>query len=151
MDVKTADMQSPLDNNIVQRLRQENMALRAELRALHSVTQLQTSQSTAHAGHEQTFDFMKLPREIRNLVYELCLVVGEVRIGNTDWAQRPDMRCKVPKSAKAEVSLFTVSRQIRRETLEVYLSKNDFVIPNAVMWSSRGSSTEFAHCIPGCP
>lgn len=83
-------MQSPLENDIAQRLRQENAALRAELQALRSTTQFQASQSISRASHEQTFDFLKLPRELRNQIYELRVVVGEVRIDLLEKPLRPD-------------------------------------------------------------
>lgn len=135
MEAKTADVHPQPEHDIVQRLQQENAALRAELQALRSITLTAASHSTTHADHEHSFDFVKLPRELRNEVYELCVVVGEVRIGDDDWAQWPDMRYKGPKSAKAEVALFTTNKQIRLEALEVYISKNHFIVPNAAMWS----------------
>ena len=141
-EAKTANMQSTLENDIVRRLRQENAALRAELLAMRLFS---TSRD------ERTFDFLKLPRELRNLVYECCVAVGEVRIGGADWVQQPDMRYKLPKSAKAELSLFTVNKQIRLEALEVYLSKNHFVVPNAAMWWSSGPRIHFTRRIPGLP
>jgi hypothetical protein len=66
METKTTNMQPHLENDIVQRLQEENAALKVELQALRSTTQLQAPLSIAHASHEQTFDFLKLPRELRN-------------------------------------------------------------------------------------
>ena len=150
MEGKAVDVQTPPENDIVQRLQQENAALRAELQALRSTAQLKASHSAPQ--HEHIFDFMKLPRELRNLIYEFCVVVGEVHIGDHHhWAQHPDMRYQRPKSAKAEVSLFTVNKQVRSEALEVYLLKNHFVVPSAAMWTSDGSSAGYARHIPGRP
>lgn len=150
MEAKTADVQPAPEHDVLQRLQQENAALRAELQALHSTTQLHASHPIAHAGHEQTFDFLELPRELRNRVYEFSVVVGEIQIGGAGWAQHPDMRYKRLKSARVEFSPFAVNKQIRLEALEVYLSKNHFVTPNAIMWSPDSSCTEHSP-IPGCP
>lgn len=150
MEADTADMPPALQSQTLQQLQQEIATLKAELQALRSPTQLQPSHSTSRAGHEQAFDFLKLPRELRSLVYEFCVVVDEVRIGDADWAQYPDMRYYHLKRARAEFSLVTVSKQIRLEALEVYLSKNHFVVPNASMWSADSSGTECSP-IPGCP
>jgi len=128
MEAKAADVQSVSENDIVQRLRQENAALRAELQALRSLTQLQISSSTTRAGHEQTFDFMKLPRELRNLVYELCVVVGNIYIAMPTKFSREDMRCQQPRDAPATTSLFAVNKQVRHEALELYLARNHFII-----------------------
>lgn len=131
-------MQSPLENDIAQRLQQENAVLRAELQALRSTTQFQASQSISRASHEQTFDFLKLPRELRNQVYELCVVVGEVRIDLLARLYTADMRCQQPKDAAAVISLLAINKQIRHEALELYLSKNHFVLNTADPGSSAG-------------
>jgi hypothetical protein len=129
MEAKTADMQLLPEHDIVQRLQRENAALRAELQALRSNTQLQSShQSTVCASHEQTFDFVKLPRELRNLVEELCVVVGNIYIALPAKFYREDMRCQRPRDAAATTSLFAVNKQIRHEALELYLSKNHFIL-----------------------
>ena len=151
MEAKTADMPPASENKTLQELQEENAALRAELRALRSSTQLQAPHSTSRAGHEQAFEFLKLPRELRNHVYEFCVVVGEVRVGDHKWLQRADMRYKHPEGARAEVSLFTVNKQIRLEALEVFLSKNHFVLPNAAISSPNGFRDGYVRHIPGCP
>lgn len=150
MEAKTADMPPASENKTLQELQQEIAALGAELQALRSTTKLQAPHSISRAGHEQAFEFLKLPRELRNHVYELCVVVDEVRIGDADWAQYPDMRYYYLKRARAEFSLLAVNKQIRLGALEVYLSKNHFVVPNASMWSSDSSSVEQS-LVPGCP
>lgn len=150
MEAKAADMPPASENKTLQELQQEIAALRAELQALRSTTQLRAPHSISCAGHEQAFDFLKLPRELRNQVYEFCVVVGEVRVGDHEWLQRPDIRYNHPKGAKAEVSLFTVNKQIRLEALEVFLSKNHLVLPNAAM-SLNGFRNGYTRHIPGSP
>lgn len=104
---KTTDMQPPPENDIVQRLQQEISALKAELQALRPTTHSAASHSSAHAGHERTFGFMKLPRELRNLVYEffvllwarfeLVCLLGSVRM--TCAATNPEMQLQQPHSS----------------------------------------------------
>jgi hypothetical protein len=149
MEAKTTDMQPSPEHDIVQRLQQENVALRAELQALRSTTQLQLSHATAHAGHEQTFDFMKLPRELRNLVYEVCVVVGNVQIGKPARFCMDDMRCHQRRDAAAATSLFAVSKRIRHEALELYLSRNHFITTAADMETSYGYNADPLRRIPG--
>lgn len=150
MKAKAADMPPASENKTMQELQQEIAVLRAELQALRSTTQLRAPHSISRAGNEQAFDFLKLPRELRNQIYEFCVVVGEVRVGDYKWLQRPDMRYNHPKGAKAEVSLFTVNKQIRLEALEGFLSKNHLVLPNAAM-SPNGFRNGYARHIPGSP
>lgn len=127
MESSTTDKRSAFDSNTIQRLQDENTALKAELQALRSVTKFQISQQDS----EQTFDFLGFPRELRNAVYELCVVVGEVRIVRPHQFKSADMRYKRPRDARAEVQLFGVNKQVQREAFEIYLSKNHFVIPAA--------------------
>jgi hypothetical protein len=150
MESSTTDKRSASDSNTIQRLQDEITALRAELQALRSVTKFQTSQQDS----EQTFDFLGFPRELRNAVYELCVVVGEVRIVRPHQLQPLDMRYKRPRDARAEVQLFGVNKQVQREALEIYLSKNHFVIPAADFSSGYTGYmyTDIAYpfgCIPG--
>lgn len=119
MEAKTANMPPASEKRSLQELQQEIAALRAELKALRSPTQLQAPHSTPRAGHEHVFDFLKLPRELRNLVYGFCVVMDEVRISDADRAQYPDMRYYYLKSARADSSLVAVNKQIRLEALEV--------------------------------
>lgn len=143
MEAKTTDTPPASENKTFQKLQQENAALRAELQALRSTIQLQAPHSISRAGHEQAFDFLKLPRELRNLIYEFCVVVDEVRIGGAFADYRTpytDMRYYHPKSARTELSLVAVNKQIRLEALEVYLSKNHFVVPEALMQLFPNSS-----------
>ena len=148
MEAKTADMPPASENKTLQELQQEIAALRAELQALRSTTKLQAPHSISRAGHEQAFEFLKLSREIRNHIYEFCVVVGEVRVGDHKWLQRADMRYKHPKGARAEVSLFTVNKQIRLEALKIFLSKNHLVLPNDAMSSPNGFRNGYTRHIP---
>lgn len=143
METKTTNMQPHLENDIVQRLQEENAASKVELQALRSTTQLQAPLSIAHASHEQTFDFLKLPRELRSQVYELCVVVGKVHIARPIRLFPADMRYQSPRDAAALVSLFAVNKLIRLESLELYLSKNQFII----MVAEQGLSAN----VDGCP
>jgi hypothetical protein len=110
-------------------------------------------QPIARTGHGQTFRFLDLPEDLRNMVYKLCVVVGEVRISRPGQAQSVDMRYGHARGARAEVSLFRVNKQVRRESLPLYLSSNHFVIP-AVETSSledpEDAETAVTSVIPGC-
>jgi hypothetical protein len=61
-----------------------------------------------------------------------------------------DMRCQQPRDATAIISLFAANKQIRHEALELYLSKNHFILTVADPLSRAGLD----HCplgqIPGC-
>lgn len=134
---------SPCELDTVQRLQAENAALRDELQALRSVTQLQAS--APDSGTRHIFDFLGLPRELRDAIYELCVVVGEVRINRRGSLEEFDMRYYGRRDPKAAVQLFRVNKQIRSEALELYLSKNHFVVPAAC---STGTCDPFRY-IPG--
>lgn len=149
MEVKSTNTQASPENNVVQRLQHENATLRAELEALRSITQTAASHSTVRAIHTQSFDFMKLPRELRNLVYELCVVVGNIYIAMPAKYYRADMRCQQPRDAAAATSLFAVSKQIRHEALELYLSRNHFILTTADTESSTGFDEHPLRLIPG--
>lgn len=82
-------------------------------------------------------------------MYELCVVVGEVRIVRPDQVKTADMRYKHPRDARAEIALFGVSRRIRSESLELYLSTNHFVIPAAEMSYYESHKDPVLRYIPG--
>jgi hypothetical protein len=125
MEVKTADPGLPLEHDTVQRLREEVAAVRAELQALRSTTQPEASSSTVRTSHGQaTFRSLDLPRELRNLVYESCVVVGEVRILRPGRVQQVDMRYDIPRYPRAEVSLFVINKQVRRESGAVSIERS---------------------------
>jgi hypothetical protein len=147
-DLRT-NRHSPPNTGTVQRLQDEIAALRVELQALRSNTQLQASQREPNYG--KAFDLLGLPRELRNVVYELCVVVGEVRIIKPyqEMLKARDMRFLRPRDVRAEVSLFGVNRQIRREALELYLSKNDFILPVVNSWLGGDNLAHSLRRIPG--
>jgi hypothetical protein len=151
MEAQPADMQPPFEQDTAQRLQQEIATLRAELQALRSTTQHQTYQPTACVGNEQAFDLLKLPRELRNLVYEICVVVGNVYIAMPAKFDREDMHCQQPRDAAATTSLLAVNKQIRHEVLELYLSQNHFII---TAFANPAFSTPLDNFplsqIPGC-
>jgi hypothetical protein len=128
MRAKIADSGLPLEHVTLQRLQEEKAALKAELQALRSITQHEASQSTARTGQGQTFGFFRLPRELRDVIYKLCVVVGKVLLARPVRLYPVDMRYQCPRGAAAVVSLFAVNHLVRREALELYLSKNHFVI-----------------------
>lgn len=81
----------------------------------------------------------ELPAELRNVIYELCLVVGKIHYSYGDRAmQLPhfDMRVTTPTQSP-EVQLFRLCKQIYAEACKVYLSKNTFVILNYMCTSDE--------------
>ncbi|KAF2743067.1 hypothetical protein M011DRAFT_250806 [Sporormia fimetaria CBS 119925] len=77
------------------------------------------------------FRFLDLPPEIRVMIYEEVLVVGNVFFRNRYGQMPPDDHryrdCnRIPKP---ELQLLRVSRQIHDEAEPVYLSKNNFLLP----------------------
>jgi hypothetical protein len=84
-----------------------------------------------------------LPAELRDAIYELCVSVGEVRIAYCNQTRRLDMRYNAQRDRKAEMSLFGVSKAIRCEALQLYLSKNHSVIPTTDVWSYSIHSPNF--------
>jgi hypothetical protein len=141
MEASTTDQHSPSNIGTIQRLQDENAALKAELQALRPTTQLQASQPESRK--EQTFDFLGLPAELRDAIYELCVSVGEIRIAYCNQTRRLDMRYNAQRDRKAEMSLFGVSKAIRCEALQLYLSKNHSVIPTTDVWSYSIHSPNF--------
>jgi hypothetical protein len=113
-------------------LQAENASLRAELKFLRE----NKPQQTPHS--DPTCHFFRLPREIRNAIYELCVVPGTIfisRPGYIPYLRDLDMRYTDRRrdTEPVETQLFLISREIRLEALEVFLSMNQFVIstPNA--------------------
>jgi hypothetical protein len=116
-------------------LQAENESLRAELQALRENrerrTQTQTQTSHSDSSSIETCHFFRLPREIRDAIYELCVVPGIIFI------KRPnpfphllglDMRDSQRLQTKAQCQLFLVNKKLRSEALEVFVSMNQFVI-----------------------
>jgi hypothetical protein len=89
------------------------------------------TQQTPHSG--PTCHFFRLPRETRNVIYELCVVPGKVfisRPGYIPYLRDLDMRYTERRrdTEPVETQLLLISREIRLEALEVFLSMNQFVI-----------------------
>lgn len=141
-DTTTDSLSNALD--IVQRQQNEIAALKAELQALRLTTQLPASKPDS--GTKHIFRFLELPRELRKAIYELCVVVGEVRIVRRGTLEEFDMRYNRPRAAKAEVQLFRVNKKVRREALDLYLSKNHLVLPAAAYMDSYSNAFQY---IPG--
>jgi hypothetical protein len=111
----------------IELLQAENASLRAELQALKE----SQAQPPPHPDSAETFNLFGLPREIRDAIYEMCLVPGIVFIKRVDHARVPnsDMRYqRQPSGPKAASQLFLVSRKLRLEALAVFLSKNQFIL-----------------------
>ncbi len=70
--------------------------------------------------------FEKLPREIRDIIYELCLCVDEILIPYPDpWEIDFTLEFKPPQP---EVALLALNRQIREEALPILFGKNTWRI-----------------------
>jgi hypothetical protein len=120
-----------LEKTTLELLQAENASLRAELQALRA----DRTQPTPHSGSpvQGTFNFLGLPRELRNAIYELCVVPGRVFIKRPDhvpYLHSLDMRYpgRPPKRPNPAASpLFRINKKLRLEALEVFLSMNQFV------------------------
>ncbi|KAM0712211.1 hypothetical protein Q7P37_011305 [Cladosporium fusiforme] len=109
-------------------LRAEIAALKAEVATLRSSQALLVEPSSTTSSC--TFNFLGLPRELRNAVYDECVAVGEVRVSYPGHIKYDDMRFGTPSgSATVERQLFLVNRQVCREAVERYQIRNDFIIP----------------------
>jgi len=109
-------------------LQAENASLRAELQALR---ESQKPQQQPPSDPAKTFNLFGLPREIRDAIYELCVVPGIVFIMRPGVARVPrsDMRYqRKPSGPKAASNLYLVSQKLRLEALGIFLSKNQFIV-----------------------
>jgi hypothetical protein len=111
-------------------LQAENTSLRAELQALRETRIKQNPHSRSpNAG---TFNFFGLPREIRDAIYEMCVVPGVIFIKRPDqFPHLPDLDMRNShrrKQTKAQSQLLSVNKKLRYEALEVFVSMNQFVI-----------------------
>ena len=86
---------------------------------------------------EQPFRFMDLPKDIRLIIYGICLVVEEVHFGLDGDSEYGDERFFkyfdgrkgiIPFPPTPSTQLFDVSQQVRTEALDVYLSSNLFML-----------------------
>ena len=88
--------------------------------------------ATSDARTESTFPFMKLPGEIRNRIYEICLGADEIHIHRSCSTGRPCQIC-LPPSHFATVSTFfspqllRTSRQIHEETHKILYTRPIFL------------------------
>jgi hypothetical protein len=120
-------------------LQAENASLRAELQALRESL---NQQQPPHSDTAGTFNLFGLPREIRDAIYELCIVPGIVFIKRPGVARVPrsDMRYqRKPSGPKTASNLFLVSQKLRLEALGIFLSKNQFIVTgpcdmNSMYW-----------------
>ena len=109
-------------------LQAENASLRAELQALRKSKE----QQPPHPDPAGTFNLFGLPRELRDVIYEMCLVPGIVFIKRRPQVARipkSDMRYQRQLSGpKTASQLFLVNKKLRLEALAVFLSKNQFIV-----------------------
>lgn len=117
----------PSEKSIVALLQAENASLRAELQSLRENRTQQTPPS------DPTCHVFRLPREIRNAIYELCVVPGKVFISRPDYIpflRDLDMRYTKRRrgTESLESQLFLINKGIRSEALEVFLSMNQFIL-----------------------
>lgn len=70
--------------------------------------------------------FEKLPREIRDMIYELCLCVDGAIQPYPEWAETNyKMRIEGPRP---EVALLALNKRIRDEALDILFGKNEWRI-----------------------
>jgi hypothetical protein len=128
----------PSEKAALASLQAENASLRAELKALReNRTQQTQTQSQSQSSHPDsssvdTCHFFRLPREIRDAIYELCVVPGIIFIKRPDpfpHLHGFDMRDDSQRpQTKAQCQLFLVNTKLRSEALEVFVSMNQFVL-----------------------
>jgi hypothetical protein len=138
----------PSEKSTLALLQAENASLRAELQALREnrTQQKPLSDPTCH--------FFRLPREIRNAVYELCVVPGKVFISRPDYIPfLRDLDMRYTKGRRGTESfasqLFLVNTEIRSEALEVFLSMNQFVLSTPIVEQHSTHPHPITSRIPG--
>jgi hypothetical protein len=142
----------PSENATLALLQAENAALRAELHALRdNKTQQMLHPKPASIGICHLF---RLPREIRDAIYKLCVVPGTVFISRPDhipFLRGLDMRYTEGRrgTQAIESQLFLVNREIRSEVLEVFLSMNQFVISAPIVDERSKHPHPITSRIPG--
>ena len=73
-----------------------------------------------------TFCFLDLPRELRDAIYELCVVPGKVFIYHANTIKTYDMR--ITSTNPPEFQAFRVCKQFHEEARELFIEKNLFVL-----------------------
>jgi hypothetical protein len=138
----------PSERSTLALLQAENASLRAELQALREnrTQQAPLSDPTCH--------FFRLPREIRNAIYELCVVPGKVFISRPDhipFLRDLDMRYTKGRRGTESVAsqLFLINKEIRSEALEVFLSMNQFVLSAPIIERHSTHPHRLTSRIPG--
>ena len=129
-------------------LQAENASLIAELKSLRE----NKPQQMLHS--DPTCYFFRLPREIRNAIYELCVVRGQVFISRPGYIPYlPDLDMRYTDRRRdtepVETQLFLISIEIRLEALEVFLSMNQFVISTPNAENHNKYPHTITSCIPG--
>lgn len=171
MDMRLAKYQQALTSKSLElktkkqenfELREENKRLRAALRAressMYSSTFGHTDQKVVFIPasipppKDKPSPFLELPAELRNAIYELCLVKGTVYIRpriehNHRYNEIQPIECP-------EWSLLGVNHQVRKEAAKVLLSSNHFILSyclgsNGNFWSAASLSDRANWWRPG--
>jgi hypothetical protein len=110
----------------------------------------------SHGGTQQSFRFMELPPELRDIIYTLAMQPEINNLHGWGYIRNPDLLAGLSNSTTAR-ALSKVCRTIRHESMKAYYSKNTFVVrgvpdpwgnydpmPNTYYPGSRPPK-------PGCP
>ncbi|KAF2765207.1 hypothetical protein EJ03DRAFT_218031 [Teratosphaeria nubilosa] len=106
-------------------IQQERDSLRQELDRLRSASSAETNShesADAKTGSKHPFRFMHLPKDIRLMIYDICLVPGEVRLRN------PVYKRERGEQGQLNIRLLEVCKEIAAEALPLYLGQNMFII-----------------------
>ena len=86
-----------------------------------------TSSNITSTSANHAFRLLGLARELRNTVFELCVVVEKVVINRPGGLKSYDIRSP-PGAKNAKIQLFRVSKQVNDEARELYFGKNLFIV-----------------------